>query len=157
MKTNNIYLKLKLGLVALLLLYLFAALGSPTKAISLEDLRQAMEEDPAVAALTIQSRQKLLSAFQMEEGDFDQAVYWAADSMMDVSELLIVKMENPETAEAAVQAHLEGRLDSFRNYGTNQTDLLEHAILLQQGDYLFYGVSEHVERWEEEFLSCVKG
>jgi hypothetical protein len=156
MKTNNIYFKIKAVLVALLLFYLFLVLGDHGKDVDFSTVQAAMANTTA-AQLTEQSERTAQSAFDgVEDGE---VMYYAADSMMDVSELFVVKSgENTDldAVEEAVNTHVSERLEAFRNYGTNQADLLEHAIVEQKGDYLFFAVSEDADQWEEVFLSCMK-
>lgn len=147
-------------MVLLLVVYLAAVLGRCSRIVDFDTLSETMAADPTVSALTQQSARKFQSVFAVEGQTYDQVLYYAADSMMDVSELVIVHASDTDSLDRiqeAVQAHLEERLDAFRNYGTNQSDLLEHAILLQWGEYLFFGVSEYAEQWEAEFLSAMKG
>ena len=160
MNKNNLYMKIKLGLVVLLVIYLAAVLGRCSRPLDFDALSETLAADPTVSALTPQSARKFQSVFEVDGQAYDQVLYYAADSMMDVSELLIVHSSEEDSLEAlqeAAQAHLDGRLEAFHNYGTNQSDLLEHAILLQRGEYLFFGVSEYAEQWEQEFLSAMKG
>ena len=63
---------------------------------------------------------------------------------------------NLETAEKAVASRLDAQKTNFDGYGTNQIDLLGHAITKKVGPYYFYAVSEHASTWEEVFMGLVK-
>ena len=89
----------------------------------------------------------------------DWSIYYCGNGLMDVSELLIVKSDNSaalETAEKAAASRLDAQKTNFDGYGTNQIDLLGHAITKKVGPYYFYAVSEHASTWEEVFMGLVK-
>ena len=58
--------------------------------------------------------------------------------------------------EDAVRGRIENQLTVFRSYGTNQKALLDAAIVLRRGHYLFYAVGENAEAWEKAFLASVR-
>ena len=58
--------------------------------------------------------------------------------------------------EAAAQARVDAQLAVFRSYGVNQKDLLEAAVTLRRGSYLFYAVGEYADQWEDLFLSTIR-
>ena len=95
----------------------------------------------------------------LDESLFDWSIYYCGNGLMDVSELLIVKSDNSaalETAEKAVASRLGAQKTNFDGYGTNQIDLLGHAITKKVGPYYIYAVSEHASTWEEVFMGLVK-
>ena len=89
----------------------------------------------------------------------DEGIYFADDDIMNVNELLIVKIAddtNRQTVIDAVERYLEDKTNSFDGYGTDQFGLLSNAITTERGEYYFFGVSEDVVRWESEFLDCIQ-
>ena len=157
---ENRYGAVKVVLVLLLLLYVRAVLGANSfREVPFAEIAGRLAADPSVAALSAGDANAFQERFGLDpEGGGDWLLY-TTDELMDVSELLIVRGADDaalERFEAAARARLDAQKESFRNYGTNQYDLLQHAILWQRGGYLFYGVSESADRWEEEFLSCVR-
>lgn len=154
------YTLAKFLLLAMLALFVISAFSSQSaKNVDVNVIRAQLSADASIAALQEQDA----NAFQREMGEdltgASQWCYLSAASMMDVSELVIVRaldQDELQRMEDAVNAHLAAQKDRFRNYGTNQYELLEHAVLLTRGDYLFYAVSESVDRWEEMFLACIR-
>lgn len=145
-----------LGFLAVYIGILFYA--ETTKDVGIDQIRDAMQQESAVSALVPGDANTWKRSFSLQADNYPNAVLYTADSMMDVSELLIVKTDDTaqlDTLEAAVRRHLEDQKNKFDRYGTNQMELLEHAVILEKGNYFFYGVSEQVERWEEVFLSCI--
>lgn len=148
----------KFLLLAMLVMFVISSFSSQS-AKDVSVIRAQLSADALIAALQEQDA----NAFQREMGEdltgASQWCYLSAASMMDVSELVIVRALDQDALqrmEDAVNAHLAAQKDLFRNYGTNQYELLEHAVLLTRGDYLFYAVSESVDRWEEMFLTCIR-
>lgn len=145
-----------LGFLAVYIGILFCA--GTTKDVGIDQIRDVMRREPSVSALVPGDANTWKRSFSLQMDDYPDAVLYTADSMMDVSELLIVKTDDTarlDALDAAVRRHLEEQKNKFDGYGTNQTELLEHAVILEKGNYFFYGVSEQVERWEEVFLSCI--
>lgn len=96
--------------------------------------------------------------YGLEGGAYDGWFLYTAESMMDVTEVLVVKVSDEsqmEDVEAAVNERLSQQKTSFQGYGTNQTALLNHAAQVSRGDYYFFAVSEEIDAWEEAFLACV--
>lgn len=76
----------------------------------------------------------------LDESLFDWSIYYCGNGLMDVSELLIVKSDNSaalETAEKAAASRLDAQKTNFDGYGTNQIDLLGHAITKKVRPLLF--------------------
>lgn len=88
---------------------------------------------------------------QSIDGDW---AFYTAKSMMDVDELLIVHSEDDDSqkdVQRAVENRIATQKKTFNGYGTNQTMLLENAIVTQKGNYFFYAVGENAEKWEDVF------
>lgn len=93
---------------------------------------------------------------QSIDGDW---AFYTAKSMMDVDELLIVRFEDGDSqddVQRAVESRIATQKKTFNGYGTNQTMLLENAIVTQKGNYLFYAVGENAEKWEDVFSEKLK-
>ena len=149
----------KWGLILFLLIYIGLILrDQTTKDVDLSQIRQALQAGAEGAGLS----EGDLNAFRKRFGFNPEGMEWlyfASGTLMNVQEALVMKSEDPDAlsaAEAAVNARIDSQKEAFAGYGTNQTDLLEHAVVLQKGDYLFYAVSEDVEAWESAFLSCIR-
>ena len=86
-------------------------------------------------------------------------LYAAGDSVMDVDELLVAKAVDAEEADRyylAAQARLAAQKEAFRDYGTDQYDRLERALLWQRGGYLFYAVGRDADAWERQLLTAIR-
>ena len=73
-------------------------------------------------------------------------VYYCNDSIMDVSEILIVKLKNSSDTkefEEAVQKRVENQQNLFKNYAPEQYALLQNSIIETDGNTLFYCTAEN--------------
>lgn len=158
-QTDVLFSVAKVALLCFLILYIGIPFQTETtKDVSIVQIQSAMEQDSSLSALIPGDANTWKRNFSLQAEEYPNAILYTSDSMMDVSELLIVKTDTTEQfddLEAAVNHHLEEQKKKFNGYGTDQMDLLEHAVILEKGNYFFYGVSEQVEQWEEVFLSCI--
>lgn len=153
------YTAAKLCLIALLVAFIGSIFSSGgTKNVDFSVISGEISENAQVTAMQSRSANALQKQFGVDPAEYANWLYYSMDSVMDVDELLIVHAPDADAlarVQEKVTAHVESQKDRFRDYGTNQYDLLSDAVILQRGDYLFYGVSESVDDWQALFLSCV--
>ena len=144
----------------LLLIFILGILMSGhAKNVSLETVQQNIASCEGIKDLKKGAARDMRKNLDLDESQFDWSIYYCGNGIMDVSELLIVKSDNSaalDTAENAVASRLDAQITNFDGYGTNQIDLLNHAITKKIGSYYFYAVSEHASSWEEEFMGLIK-
>lgn len=142
------------------MIYIFLIFrGSSGMTVDMAALETALQGDSTVTALTQGDRSDLSKTFGLDSAGYEACLLYSADNVMDVSELLVVKTSDPEQQAALMEAaetHLEELKTSWEHYGTNQYEILGNAVILQKGDCFFFGVSENIDQWKEEVLSCVK-
>ena len=134
-------------------------LSGHAKNVSFETVQQNIVSCEGINTLKKGTARDMRKNLDLDESLFDWSIYYCGNGLMDVSELLIVKSDNSaalETAEKAVASRLDAQKTNFDGYGTNQIDLLGHAITKKVGPYYFYAVSEHASTWEEVFMDLVK-
>lgn len=158
--TNVLFLLIKILLMVILVVFvMFLFMENTTKDVSIKTIEKEMEKHEAITELTQGDENTLKQMFSLDAAACENAIIYTSDSLMDVSELMIVKVDDPSQLadlEDLVQKHLDEQKNIFDGYGTDQLALLEDAILMSKGNYLFYGVSDEIETWEETFLSCIK-
>lgn len=97
--------------------------------------------------------------FSLDESIYAGYMLYTSENLMNVDELLIVKVTETgqfDALEDAVDERLKNQIQNFHGYGTNQEELLQNAVVTERGNYFFYAVSEHAEQWEDVFLSCIQ-
>jgi hypothetical protein len=147
-------------LIAFLIAYVaWIFLKDTTRDVDMADITSAIVQQCDLGDLEEGDANTLKRYFSLDGSEYEGYLVYTADSVMNVDELLIVKVSDSSQLDdlsEVVNERLEEQLQNFDGYGTNQTELLQNAIVLERGDYFFYGVSENVEQWEEIFLSCIK-
>lgn len=158
-KTERLYV-VQIVITVLLLIFLISRLLSGhTRNVDLKTVTDRMHTISSVTAMKEGSGRDLRKTMRLNDADYDWVLYDFGEGLMDVSELLIVRSDNAaalDTAMAAIESRLDSQKTSFDGYGTNQYDLLTHAVVKRVGDYCFYAVSEDAQKWEEVFLDIVK-
>ena len=151
---------IQLLIIAALIAFMIIMLVSGNaKDVPMEQIKAAMEEKTNVTELTEKTINDAAGVFSFDHNAVEEGIYYRVDDVMNVNELLILKIpddDGRELAMDAVRTYLEEKTESFNGYGTNQYGLLSNAVLTEKGSYLFFGVSEDVLQWESEFLACVR-
>ena len=153
------YALVKWGLLAALVVYALLVVGmNAARNVDFSVIRSAMAAAPGVAGLKAMDENGFQERLDTAPDGCEGWLMAGSEDIMDVSELMIAKGDEAalDGLESAVQRRLEAQLAVFRSYGVNQKDLLEGAKVLRRGDYLFYGVGEQADRWEDAFLACIR-
>ena len=110
--------------------------------------RKSIEEVSAPVCLAMTEGQMnkktnadAIKAFGIDLDKIEGVVYYANDSVMDVSEMLIVKLTDPEDAQEvrdAVRNRVNDRENLYKNYAPDQYALLEDCIIKTSGNMVFY-------------------
>ena len=77
---------------------------------------------------------------------------------MDVSELLIVKLNDAEDAESfrtAVETYIANQKNLYKNYAPEQYALLEDSILDVSGNTLFYCTAKNADALYDAFRTAL--
>lgn len=143
------------GLLVFMILMLTAG---NSKEVPMSEIAAKMEAIPSVSELTKKELSDAAKTFSFDQALIDEGIYYRVDDIMNVNELLILRVEEEENRQQvmeAVQQYLKEKTDSFDGYGTNQFGLLSAAVTTEKGTYFFFGVSEEVLEWESTFLKTV--
>jgi hypothetical protein len=87
--------------------------------------------------------------FGLNAADHDLIVYYAPIDSMDVCEFILIRTDegNLPSVKKALEDRLASQLEAFTNYGQDQTNLLNKAIIWENGNYLCLIVSEEPHSW----------
>ncbi|MDO4865265.1 MAG: DUF4358 domain-containing protein [Clostridia bacterium] len=154
------YSAIRWALLAALVVYTLLVVRSTTaRNVDFNELAAAMSAAPGVSELEAIDANGFQDRLGIAPEDCEGWLLYGSGDIMNVSELMVVKATDEdarERFESACAARVEAQLNIFRSYGVDQKDLLEDAILWQRGSYVFYGVSENADAWEELFLSRIR-
>jgi len=85
-------------------------------------------------------------------------LYYPATNM-GAEELLIVKLSDPDQAEAvrsAIEARLQTQKNTFDGYGVEQYDLLtNHAVVEVRGNFVLFAVGQTSDQVRQAFLDAL--
>lgn len=119
--------------------------------------------EAAVASVGLGSMKKsddltVKKVFGINAGDYEGVVYYKGEGILDVNELLIVKLKSVSQAsdvKKAAQNRLDEQIKNFTNYGTDQIDLLNQGVVVSRGNYVFYTVSENSDKLKSAFVGAL--
>lgn len=149
-------------LILLLLIYLIAVnTQQNTRDVKLSDVKKSVEKKCDMSEFSIDSSRKLFfKNYGLDLTQYEDAFYYASENVMDVNELLLIKVSDKNQLtdlEAAAASHIDRQIQTFHGYGTDQESLLKNAITFSKGNYFFVAVSKEASTWEEIVLSHIKG
>lgn len=108
--------------------------------------------------MTEQSNADAAKAFGFDLSKAEGLVYYENEDIMDVSELLIVKLNDAEDAESfrtAVETYIANQKNLYKNYAPEQYALLEDSILDVSGNTLFYCTAKNADALYDAFKKAL--
>ena len=97
-------------------------------------------------------------AFGFDIDKTEGIVYYANDNVMDVSEMLIVKLNNAGDAaefKTAIQNRVTDRENLYKNYAPEQYALLEDCIIRTDGNIVFYCTAVNSDELYEAYKKAL--
>ena len=146
-------------MAALLVFMILMLTRGNSKVVPIEDIRSQMTAISSISELSEKDMNDAAKVFSFDADLVDEGIYYRVDDIMNVNELLIVRIENDDNREIiheAIETYLKTKTESFDGYGTNQFGLLSNGVITEKGQYLFFGVSEDVLEWESTFLKSIR-
>ena len=136
----------EIAAVLVLALIMFCLLHEKeVKDVSLELVEQTITENFTLDGMEKAGDMRLKRAFGLSSEEYAEVLYYTPDNTMSVNELLVVKLQDEsqlDTVKAAVDSRLETQKTNFNNYGTDQTELLNNAKFLSEGNYVVFIVGK---------------
>ena len=118
------------------------------------EIAQALEPRLDLSIQQEAADQDVKRVFGLDAADYDGIVYYAPVGEMNVCELLLVKLKDDaqaETVTAAMEARLSAQRQNFDGYGTNQTALLNAALVDTAGGCVLYVVAADPQAVDDAF------
>lgn len=134
---------LMLGLVMTLLLS-----GKKTKEVPLDEVDAAFSSQFSLEGMEKAGEMRLKRAFSLNAADFSEFLYYTPDNTMSVNELLLVRTKDESQKDVVlrgIEARLATQKKNFDGYGTDQTELLNHAKIFSAGPYIALIVSREAD------------
>lgn len=120
-----------------------------------DEVAEAVAESFDITSLKKMNKNKFVDEFSISLDEADSFLYYADDAVMNVSELLIIKLKEGATAEDIV-SKIESRVSEkqmlFDGYAPEQSALLKDYVLYEGYGFIFYAVGDNAA----EALSAFK-
>lgn len=102
--------------------------------------------------------QTLKKFYGLNAKDYEGVLFYYAKSAMGAEELLVIKLKDTsqtEEAEKAVEKRLETRRKAFEGYGESQTKMIQNAVSMTRGNYIFLAVSSDARKFQKAFTDSL--
>lgn len=137
------------------ILYGFSFSHEPAD-IALSTFAEEFEANYSREELQLEQADSLMlkKAFGLVEEDYEDVLYYHSTDMMSACEMLIVKLSSEEqqtSVKAAMEERLDSRKEAFDGYGSDQMEILNHAMIYCTGNYVCYIVAGEDRAWLQLF------
>jgi hypothetical protein len=112
---------------------------------TVKEVVNAVSAEVDMEDLTSFKKNKVKEEFGIEFQNVDSCAYYASDSVMNVEELLVIKLKEGAKADSITEK-IENRVKDkqvlFEGYAPEQSALLKNYILIYQKGFIFYAVCD---------------
>lgn len=153
---HNKYKVIEIGLIVLLvgfIAYLFISSAGGSKK-RVKDISAPVLEAADISDLSKKSAADAAKVFGFDTQKEEGILYYANDNIMDVSELLIIKLKDAADADAfktAIDEHVLNQQNLYKDYAPDQYALLKNSIIKVSGNMIFYCTSKDADRFYAAF------
>ena len=143
---KNKYRIIEIVLVVLLIAFivlLFISRSGGTKK-RIKEISTPVIKAMDVSEMTRKTAADATKTFGFDTEKEEGILYYNNDNIMNCSELLIVKLKNPDDADeftALIEDRVENQKNLFKNYAPDQYSLLKSSIIETSGNVVFYCTS----------------
>lgn len=143
-------------LIALFLVYIGALLAMKGDSRTPFDRMEAIVTEAAEDKTMVKADGSVLRHYYgINASDYEGVLLLVKEGMMEVDELLLVKLKSPEqaeTIEAAVEKRRGERKESFEGYGAEQTRLIEDSVTEIRGNYVLFVIGDNAQQIHKAFM-----
>ncbi len=138
---RNIRLKEILCVIILLVFILLITNNNKISTSVPEDVLQSVCNSVNIDGLKKSRNEKFKKEFGFPVSEFKNVYYMSSDSIMDVREILIVRLgENSPADELTenIKKRVEDKQVLFKGYAPEQSALLEKYVFQKKGGFIFF-------------------
>ena len=109
-------------------------------------IKANLEQNLNLDSINIGDEKTLKNLYYINMNSIEDFISYAPKSNMDVEEILILKLKNGASMDeikTKVNTRLEKQSESFKNYNPEKYEIIENAILEEEGQYLIFIISEN--------------
>lgn len=140
---------LKYGMLLVIIAYIIVLVAREGGDAPMETVKKNVAGAVKTDGMKEGNSQDFKRYYGLNADDYEEVFLYVPEGMMDVSELLIVRLKSEaqeETVREAAQKRLDTQTENFEGYGTEQTKLLKSAILESRGSYVFMAVGKDADK-----------
>lgn len=140
------------ALVVFIVLLCTARSGGTKKEI--DDIAAPVAEAVEGVPLYKQSNADIVKTFGFDTANTAGAVYYASNNVMEASEFLLVKVNDPADAPAikeAIETRVTNQQNLYKSYAPEQYSLLTNSIIEISGNTVFYCTAINADALYEVF------
>lgn len=141
-----------LGYVVLLLWYT----SGSTK--SFETVSQSVENSLHTDNLSKRDGQALKRYYGLNSADYNGILFYSSESAISAEEVLMIEAKSEaqvQTIRDAIETRLESRKEDFAEYAPKQARMIEQAVILVRGKYVFVAVSPDAQEYAAIFTKSL--
>lgn len=131
--------------VLLICFIFFISREEPYSDKSVRDVVDAVSAEINVEELKLYNKNKIQEEFDIEFQDIDSYAYYASDSVMNVEELLVIKLKEGAKADnitEKIEQRVKDKQVLFEGYAPEQSAMLKNYVLIYQKGFIFYAVCD---------------
>ena len=133
-------------IICIVILLVFIGVLSADETASdktVKEVAGAVISDVSIKGLTKQSEMQIKKELSLTAKEYDGIYFAKSDDVMDVREILIIKLKENQSAEDAIKK-IEKRVSAkqtlFEGYAPEQSAMLKNYVLRQKAGFIFYCV-----------------
>lgn len=112
---------------------------------TVEDVVNAVSVHINIEDLKFYEKNKIKEEFGIDFQNIDSCAYYASDSVMNVEELLVIKLKEgakADTLTESIEQRVKDKQVLFEGYAPEQSALLKDYILIYEKGFIFYAVCD---------------
>lgn len=127
--------------------------------IPLDTIEEQLELNTSDYEMEKAGAMRLKRAYGINAADYEEVLYYIPSNTMSVDEFLIIRLSDEsqlDSVQEAIENRLAAQKKAFDGYGTDQTALLENAVIYQTGTYICLFISEDATAWYKAVKKLLK-
>lgn len=123
------------------------------------EVAESVTQSYDVSELSSIKRNKIKEEFAIDFTQVESFEYYASDSIMNVDELMIIKLREevkPDEIKAKIEKRVTDKQALFEGYAPEQSALLKEYILTDDKGFVFYAVGEDAQKALAAFKSTIR-
>lgn len=144
--------------VAVIVFIAFSLSLNSTTEKSAEEIGLEIAEQIDISGLAERDGLFFKKTFDRSADEFDSVMYYSSDDVMNVSEMLVIKLADasPSTEiSEQIEEYVDSRYDTFAAYAPEQGKMLKNHVLKKKGNVIFMYIGSNEQAALDAFNSSL--